>query len=96
MFNKKYELQKAEKFHGHKVIQDDDLENVLGNDVLEITSNGDLVLRHYDEDGDEDDPLYLDPVYNTTNIMKGIRDQVGSKKFLISESAKKLIQKLER
>ena len=96
MFNKKYELQKEEKFHGHKVIQDDDSESVLGNDVLEITSNGDLVLRHYDEDGDEDDPHYLDSVYNTTNIMKGIRAQVGSKKFLISESAKKLIQKLER
>lgn len=88
-------LKKEKKYKGHIVVEDNDLEAVKGKDVLEQTSNGNIVLRHYDENGVADDNYReIDLAHCPNNIMKGIHKQVGGKDFLISESALDLIIEL--
>lgn len=88
-------LTKKKKYKGHIVIEDNNLEAAKGRDVLEQTSNGDTVIRHYNENGVADDDCYeIDLAHCPSNIMKGIHDQVGGKNFLISESALDLILEL--
>lgn len=85
------------RFHGKKVIEDNDLLAVMGNYVLETNSNNEIVLRHYDMNGVEDKAfLIIDLFFNPSNIMKGIKVQVkkykGNTRFLISESTRNLIE----
>ena len=88
-------LKKKKKYKGHLVIEDNNLEAAKGKDVLEQTSNGNIIIRHYDENGVADDDCYeIDLVHCPSNIMKGIHKQVGGKDFLISESALDLIIEL--
>ena len=88
-------LTNKKKYKGHIVVEDNDLEAVKGKDVLEQTSNGNIVLRHYDENGVADDNYReIDLAHCPNNIMKGIHKQVGGKDFLISESALDLIIEL--
>lgn len=85
-------LTKEKKYKGHLVVEDNNLEAVKGKDVLEQTSNGNTVIRHYDENGVADDNYReIDLAYCPSNIMKGIHKQVGRKNFLISESSLELI-----
>ena len=89
-------LTKKKKYKGHIVIEDNNLEAAKGRDVLEQTSNGDTVIRHYDEDCNAEDVYYGIDLARcpSNNIMKGIHQQVGGRNFLISESALELIQDL--
>lgn len=88
-------LTNKKKYKGHIFVEDNDLEAVKGKDVLEQTSNGNIVLRHYDENGVADDNYReIDFSHCPNNIMKGIHKQVGGKDFLISESALDLIIEL--
>ncbi len=88
-------LKKEKKYKGHLVIEDNNLEAAKGKDVLEQTSNGNTIIRHYDENGVADDNYReIDLAHCPSNIMKGIHDQVGGKNFLISESALDLILEL--
>lgn len=88
-------LKKKKKYKGHLVIEDNNLEAAKGRDVLEQTSNGDTVIRHYNENGVADNNYReIDLAHCPNNIMKGIHKQVGGKDFLISESALDLIIEL--
>ena len=88
-------LKNKKKYKGHIVISDNDLESAKGKDVLEQTSNGNTIIRHYDENGVADDNYReIDLVHCPNNIMKGIHKQVGGKDFLISESSLELILEL--
>lgn len=88
-------LKKEKKYKGHLVIEDNNLEAAKGRDVLEQTSNGTTIIRHYDENGVADDNYReIDLAHCPNNIMKGIHKQVGGKDFLISESALDLIIEL--
>lgn len=88
-------LKKEKKYKGHLVIEDNNLEAAKGKDVLEQTSNGNIIIRHYDENGVADDNYRkIDLAHCPNNIMKGIHKQVGGKDFLISESALDLIIEL--
>ena len=88
-------LKKEKKYKGHLVIEDNNLEAAKGRDVLEQTSNGNTIIRHYDENGVADDNYReIDLAHCPNNIMKGIHKQVGGKDFLISESALDLIIEL--
>ena len=88
-------LKKEKKYKGHLVIEDNNLEAAKGRDVLEQTSNGNTIIRHYDENGVSDDNYReIDFAHCPNNIMKGIHKQVGGKNFLISESALDLIIEL--
>jgi len=88
-------LKKKKKYKGHLVIEDNNLEAAKGKDVLEQTSNGNIIIRHYDENGVADNNYReIDLVHCPNNIMKGIHKQVGGKDFLISESSLELILEL--
>lgn len=88
-------LTKKKKYKGHIVIEDNNLEAAKGRDVLEQTSNGDTVIRHYNENGVADNNYReIDLAHCPNNIMKGIHKQVGGKDFLISESSLELILEL--
>lgn len=88
-------LKKEKKYKGHLVIEDNNLEAAKGKDVLEQTSNGNIIIRHYDENGVADNNYReIDLAHCPNNIMKGIHKQVGGKDFLISESALDLIIEL--
>ena len=88
-------LKKEKKYKGHLVIEDNNLESAKGKDVLEQTSNGNIIIRHYDENGVADNNYReIDLAHCPNNIMKVIHKQVGGKDFLISESALDLIIEL--
>ena len=88
-------LKKEKKYKGHLVIEDNNLEAAKGKDVLEQTSNGNIIIRHYDENGIADNNYReIDLAHCPNNIMKGILKQVGGRNFLISESALDLILEL--
>ena len=88
-------LKKKKKYKGHLVIEDNNLEAAKGRDVLEQTSNGDTVIRHYNENGVADNNYReIDLAHCPNNIMLGIHKQVGGKDFLISESSLELILEL--
>ena len=88
-------LKKKKKYKGHLVIEDNNLEAAKGKDVLEQTSNGNTIIRHYDENGVADNNYReIDLAHWPNNILKGIHNQVGGKEFLISASALELIIEL--
>ena len=101
--NTNQNLKAKLRYHGHEVIEDDDLEAVKGKVVLEINSNDDLVARYYDEDGNaEDDPYYVEDYYPDSpghkisdfDVLKKIREVIGDRNFSISVSALALIKRL--
>jgi len=91
------------RYHGHEIIDDDDLETAKGKVVLELNSNDDLVAREYDKDGNaEDNPYLIDDFYpnpcgrkiDDFDVLKKIRDKIGDKNFAISASALDLIKRV--
>lgn len=95
---------KVRAYHGQKLIDDDDLKSAMGHDVLEVNSNNDLVLRNYDSKGNAEDDSYKIDLFKAINIslsskkslFGSIIDQIGSKKFLVSESAADLIDAMSK
>lgn len=85
----------CEKFHGHKVIADNDLINAMGHEILELTSNNDLVLRSYDLEGNEGPSYKVDEFSTMPNVITGIRQQAGNRSFLISATARDYLSVLE-
>lgn len=84
------------KFHGMKVIANSDLNSAMGNDVIEMNSNGNLVCLYYDVKGNAKDKpivinlseLFFRPIPVTeASITSFIKRQIGRKTVLISESA---------
>ena len=83
------------RFHGMTVISDNDCISVRDNNVIEVSSAGNLVCRYYNKDGLEEDDSFqinifdscMKSSYTEANITGSIKRQIGSNKLLISESA---------
>ena len=86
-------VAKHDKFHGMKIVSDNDCVSVRDQNVIELNSSCNLVCRYYDENGlEEDDPFEIDIFEfcidsDEENIIKSIKEQTGINKFIISESA---------
>ena len=89
------------KFHGMRVIADSDLRTAMGNEVVEVNSNNDLVCRYYDTEGNaEDVPMVINlcaifmgkKTVTEANITGYIKREVGKNSILISESAVSMIR----
>ena len=89
------------KFHGMEVIADSDLRSAMGNEVIEVNSNNDLVCRYYDTEGNaEDNPMVINlcaicagkKKVTEANITGYIKREVGKNSILISESAVSMIK----
>ena len=94
---------KVRTYHGQKLINDDDLKSAMGHDVLEVNSNDELVVRNYDSKGNAEDDSYkidlfkaIASVSKKKSLLGNIVDQIGSKKFLVSESAVQLIDAMSK
>lgn len=86
----------VEKFYGHIVISDTDSKGTSGHDVLELTSDENLVITHHYENGREVVLHHIKKFKEPSgNILKEIQKQFGSKDFLISQSARDYIDSLE-
>ena len=91
-------VAKHGKFHGMKIVSDNDCVSVKNQNVIELNSSGNLVCRYYDENGlEEDDPFEIDIFEfcidsDEENILKSIKNQTGINKFILSESAVDLIK----
>ena len=90
----------TKRFHGMKIISDQDCITVRGHYVLELNSSDNLVCRYYDEHGLEEDDPYEVNVFDfgekpsESNITGGIKRQVGMRNMLISKSAVRFIKRL--
>lgn len=88
------------RFHGMKVVSDYDCISVKDKNVIECTSSGNLVCRHYDKTGlEEDNPLVIDILDFVTQknctestITGHIKRVTGTCNLLISEGAIELIK----
>ena len=86
----------VERFYGHKVIADNDVESALGCNVLELTSDDKFVITHHYHNGREITLCHIEKFNEpSNNIIKAVQKQFGSKKFLISQSARDYIYFLE-
>ena len=86
-------MKDENKFYDQVIISDDEIEKAKNHNVLELTSNGILVLRYYNENGLDDNNYHTLslPICNTAyGMMEEIKKEIG-KDFLISRSVIDLI-----
>jgi hypothetical protein len=89
---------KSRRFHGMRVVSA--TETLKSTYVLELTSNDEVVVRYYDENGDPEDDwieinLILQKEHPTeSDITSHIKKQAGTKALCIEECVVEIIQSL--